>query len=156
MSGISPKDDMPLAQLQGLVSLLHHGLQVVGTPQKSSLIPSDVSILHPRLMGANYPPLYLWTLLTFQEPGHGHFQEWNGNGGIIAFNVAWADLESYLNTVTSAWVTPSGTCGGMKQSLFSCMVVTFGVQGETACQSHEVIAGQMRGPISEAGITLGL
>lgn len=115
------------------------------------------SALDTWLTGTNYPPLFLWTLLTFQEPGHGHFQEWIFNAEIIVFNVAGADLERYLNTATSVRVTLSCACGAMKWSTFSCMVVTSGAQGDTACQSDCVTAEQMRGPSGgEAGIMLGL
>lgn len=113
--------------------------------QKSCFVPCESSSQHM----ANGGKLSSSLLLTFQDPGHGHFPEWNNNG-CIAFNVAKANLESYLNTETSEWVTLSGTIEAMKQSLFSYVVVTFRAQGETACQSDWVTAGQTRELRSEA------
>lgn len=51
---------------------------------------------------------------------------------------AKADLERYLNTVTSEWVTLMATLEAMKQSSFSCMVVTVGAQGKIACQPQSL------------------
>lgn len=90
-------------------------------------------VLSNKTLGANYPPGCLRTLLTFGLALH--FAMRTSSGCIIAFNVARTDTEKYLNNgvisvghfVWDCWST---------EAKLSCMAITFGAQGENACQSH--------------------